>query len=74
VSSPVAVKRQAVDHEQTAQQVEQLAFVPDDVGTAQPERVIEVAVDALGVVAFVACDRERWLARMALGRKRAIGK
>ena len=70
----MAVEREAVDHERVAQQVEQLAFVPDAVGAAQQEGVIEVAVDALGVVAFVACDRERWLAQMALGRKRAIGK
>src|SRR5438046_2406158 len=51
VSSPVAVERQAVDHEGVAQQVEQLTFVADAVGAAQPEGVIQVAVDALGVVA-----------------------
>src|SRR5947208_5846283 len=51
VSSPVTVECEAVDHEGVAEQVEQLAFVPDAVGAAQPEGVIQVAVDALGVIA-----------------------
>src|SRR5438874_12822285 len=51
VSSPVTVECEAVDHEGVALQVEQLARVADAVGAAEPEGVIQVAVDALGVVA-----------------------
>ena len=51
VSSPVAVQGEAVDHERVAEQVEELAVVADGVGAAEPEGVVEVAVDALGVVA-----------------------
>ena len=51
VSSPVAVEREAVDHEGVAQEVEELALVADAVGSAEPEGVVEVAVDGLGVVA-----------------------
>jgi hypothetical protein len=44
VSSPVAVQGEAVDHERVAEQVEELAFVPDGVCTAKPEGAVEVAV------------------------------
>ena len=47
----MAVEREAVDHEGVAEQVEELAFVSHAVGAAEPEGVVEVAVDALGVVA-----------------------
>ena len=40
-----------VDHEREADEVEVLAFVADAVGAAEPEAVVEAAVDALGIVA-----------------------
>ena len=51
VSPSVAVEREPVDHEGVAQEVEVLAVVADAVGSAEPECVVEVAVDGLGVVA-----------------------
>jgi hypothetical protein len=51
VSSPVAVERESVDHQRVPDEVQQLAFVADTVRAAKPECVVEVAVDALGVVA-----------------------
>jgi len=51
VSSSVAVEREAVDHEGVAHEVEELTLVSHAVGAAEPEGVVEVAVDALGVVA-----------------------
>jgi hypothetical protein len=50
-TSLVTVKRERVDGEREAKQVEQLAGVADAVGAAEPHGVVEVAVDALGVVA-----------------------
>jgi hypothetical protein len=47
----VAVERESVDHEGVAEKVEELAGVADAVGAADPEGVLEVAVDRLGVVA-----------------------
>ena len=44
-------ERERVDHERVAEQVEVLAGVADAVGAAEPEGVVEVAVDGLGVVA-----------------------
>ena len=45
------VEREAVDHQRVAQQVEGLALVAEAVGPAEPEAVVEGAVDALRVVA-----------------------
>src|SRR3954468_19514443 len=50
-SLPVVVERETVDHERVAEQVHELAFVAETVGPAEPEGVVEVPVDALGVVA-----------------------
>jgi hypothetical protein len=58
---PVAVERESVDHERVAQQVEELAVVADAVSAAEPEGGVEVAVDALGVVAPCVELREVWV-------------
>ena len=42
---------QGVDAERVRDHVQQLSSVPDAVGPSQPEGVVEVAVDAFGVVA-----------------------
>jgi hypothetical protein len=49
VSPSVAVEREPVHHEGVAQQVEMLPLVSDAVRPAEPERVIKVPVDRLGV-------------------------
>ena len=49
--APVAVQCESVNHQRVAQQVQELAAVADAVSAAQQEGVVEVAVDALGVVA-----------------------
>jgi hypothetical protein len=41
----VAVQGECVDHERVAEQVEGLALVADAVGAAEPEGIVEVAVD-----------------------------
>ena len=46
-SASVAVQGEAVDHDGVAEEVERLAVV----GAAEPEGVVEVAVDGFGVVA-----------------------
>ena len=51
VALAVQVQRQAVDPEGVGQQVQQLTGVADGVGPAEPEAVVEVTVDALGIVA-----------------------
>ena len=45
------VQGKPVDHEGVAQEVEELALVVEGVRAAEPEGVVEVAVDAFGVVA-----------------------
>jgi hypothetical protein len=45
------MKRERVDREGKAEQVEQLALVSDAVGAAEPHGVVEVAVDGFGAVA-----------------------
>ena len=73
LSSPVVVEREAVDHEGVAEQVHELAFVAEAVGAAEPEGVVEGAVDALGVVAArvepveVGVGRRRWVGRSRSG-------
>ena len=48
---PVAVKRERVDGDRVADEVEELAVVADAVGAAEPAAVVEVPVDGFGVVA-----------------------
>jgi len=59
----MAVKRQCVDGERVGQQVEPLARLADRVGSAEPERVVEGAVDALSVVASPVQRSEVGIAR-----------
>jgi hypothetical protein len=47
----VEVQRQSVDAERVREQVQTLTVAADAVGSAQPQGVVEVAVDAPGVVA-----------------------
>ena len=47
----VAVQGQAVDDQGVGDQVEVLALVADGVCTSEPQRIVEGAVDRLGVVA-----------------------
>jgi hypothetical protein len=51
LSSSVEVECEAVDAQGVGEQVEGLAVSADAVGPAEPEGVVEVAVDAFGVVA-----------------------
>ena len=51
LSSPVLVEREAVDHQCIPEQVQELTFVAEAVGAAEPEAVVEVTVDALRIVA-----------------------
>jgi hypothetical protein len=48
--SLVAVKRERVDGEREAEEVEVLAGVADAVGAAEPHGVVEMPVDGLGIV------------------------
>jgi tagatose-1,6-bisphosphate aldolase non-catalytic subunit AgaZ/GatZ len=50
-SASVAVEGEAVDHDGVAEEVERLAVVAEAVCAAEPEGVVEVAVDGFGVVA-----------------------
>jgi hypothetical protein len=54
----MAMECEPVDHECVAEQVEVLAVVADAVGAPEPECVVEVAVDRLGVVAAGVKARE----------------
>jgi hypothetical protein len=47
----VAVDGEPVDHEGVAKEVEVLAGMADAVGAADPEAVVDAAVDRLGVEA-----------------------
>ena len=49
--APMALQCEGVHGERVGQQVESLTGGPDGVGSAEPERVVEGAVDGLGVVA-----------------------
>ena len=49
---------QGVDAERVGDHVQQLSPVPDTVGSPQPQRVIQVPVDALGVVTSSVEDLE----------------
>src|SRR5664279_6323482 len=59
----VPVQRDAVDHERVAEKVDVLAGVADAVGPAEPEAVVETAVDALRVVAAWVEALEVWVIR-----------
>jgi len=47
----LSVEGEAVDHERVAEEVQGLTVVAEAVGSAEPEGVVEVAVDAFAVVA-----------------------
>jgi hypothetical protein len=50
-ASSVPVKRDSVDREREADEVEVLAGVPDAMGSTKPHGVVEVPIDGFGVVA-----------------------
>jgi hypothetical protein len=76
LSSPVQMEREAVDAECVGEQVEGLAVVSNAVCSSQPQRVVEVTVDAFGVVATrvkpVEVGVVGWDA-IAADRSRALG-
>src|SRR5690349_15646264 len=59
----VTMNGQRVDGQRVGQQVEVLAFVADRVGSSEPERVVDGAVDALRVVASAVHPLEVRIAR-----------
>ena len=60
------VHAQGVDAERIRDHVQQLATVPDTVRTPQPQRVVEMPVDALRVVASPVQDFEVRITRRDL--------
>jgi len=73
VALAMQVERYGVDAEPVCQQVQCLTEVTDAVGSAEPQGVVEVAVDALGVVASpvealaVGIAGREWVSRSRCG-------